>query len=88
LRAVIQNNNDNFAKTLSRSGHRRHISDSSTTPLHTGIPITRDAFIEHKGFATQKSRNSMSDFSERRHLSLLYGFWDWYYFIWSDYLLR
>ncbi|KAH8768367.1 dynamin family protein [Diaporthe sp. PMI_573] len=51
LRAVIQNSNDNFAKTLSRDGHRHRIGESSTTPLQsaTAISITRDEFLEDIG---------------------------------------
>ena len=56
LRAVVQNNNDNFAKRLLTSGQRRHISDSGITALHTGIPITRDAFIEHIEAKMRSSR--------------------------------
>jgi hypothetical protein len=58
LRAVIQNSNDNFAKTLSRDGHRHRIGESSTTPLQsaTAISITRDEFLEDIGVRMHRSR--------------------------------
>ncbi|KAJ0100684.1 hypothetical protein J7T55_002027, partial [Diaporthe amygdali] len=56
LRAVIQNSNDNFAKTLTRNGQLRHIGDSSIAPPQNAIHTTRDEFLEHVEAKMRMSR--------------------------------
>ncbi|GJC90452.1 interferon-induced GTP-binding protein Mx [Colletotrichum liriopes] len=56
VRAVIQNLNDNFAKRLLGSGHRRHIITSKTTRPQAAISVTRDEFIDHIEVKMRRSR--------------------------------
>ncbi|KAK8129401.1 interferon-induced GTP-binding protein Mx [Apiospora kogelbergensis] len=57
IRAVVHDLNDQFAKTLSKKGHRRHMIDSGeeSIPKHCNL-VTRDAFVDHIENKMRKSR--------------------------------
>ncbi|KAK8106604.1 interferon-induced GTP-binding protein Mx [Apiospora kogelbergensis] len=57
IRAVVHNLNDQFAKTLSMKGHRRHMTDlgEERASKHC-ISVTRDEFVDHIENKMRRSR--------------------------------